>query len=116
MPVDERGPSAHEEWKTAPDHDRSSQRKLQPLHGARGQFVQKTIKGHSAHGKRKQRNAESYSNPESALHAAEFVVIFFMDAGGDARLKSHSADGAVPWMVTDNFRVHGAGVFNCFRL
>ena len=67
------------------------------------------------------REGEADADPEPSRHAVK-LRIRFLD-GDRHRLQGHTADGAIPWLIAHDLRVHGTGVLSvgggrtdCFRL
>ena len=111
--IDDRRPAALEERPAAPEHDRSGQHEFDPRQPVRGQ---------DAHARACRRimppiamtssgAVSDDADPEAPRHVAKFGILFFVRGDG-ARLQRHAADGTTTRLGANDFRMHGAGVFN----
>jgi hypothetical protein len=100
--VDDRLPAAHEERRTAPQHDRGGQQELEPRQPLRHRQPHDHRGQHGAHAK-------------APRHVGELFVLGLFGGHLD-RLERHAADGARPRPDLPHLGVHRAGVFEAFGL
>ena len=106
--MDDRLPATHEEWPSAPQHDRCGKGELNPAHqSCRNQAVNGLSRQYGTEHRHEQWCRQRRRHQEPPAHVDEFRVLFLIE-GDRARFERHAADRTAPGAVADDLRVHRA--------